>query len=162
VSEQLKRMPGVADAEAAVGGPLRVEFDRQVTSEKDIRAVLDGLGVQTRSENAGEHDHVTSHAGGRPAGKGHEGHDHRPGAGHDHGGVFGESTELIYSLLCGALLAAGFLIETFSSAPSWLPMAGYLGAYFFGGFYTLREAISNIRLGRFEIDTLMLVAAAGA
>ena len=41
-------------------------------------------------------------------------------------------------------------------------MALYVGAYFFGGYYTLREAIDTIRLGRFEIDTLMLVAAAGA
>jgi cation transport ATPase len=35
-------------------------------------------------------------------------------------------------------------------------------AYVFGGFFTVREAIENIRAKRFEIDTLMLVAAAGA
>ena len=38
----------------------------------------------------------------------------------------------------------------------------YVLAYGFGGFYTLREAIENLRMKRFEIDTLMLVAAAGA
>ncbi|NLA68979.1 MAG: heavy metal translocating P-type ATPase, partial [Gammaproteobacteria bacterium] len=38
----------------------------------------------------------------------------------------------------------------------------YVVAYVFGGFYTLREAIDNLRMKRFEIDTLMLVAAAGA
>src|SRR3546814_3911830 len=38
----------------------------------------------------------------------------------------------------------------------------FLAAYVFGGWFTLREAIENLRLKRFEIDTLMLVAAAGA
>ncbi|MDZ4325280.1 MAG: heavy metal translocating P-type ATPase, partial [Pseudomonas sp.] len=37
-----------------------------------------------------------------------------------------------------------------------------LCAYFFGGFYTVGEALQNLKLKRFEIDTLMLVAAAGA
>ncbi|MCK9909653.1 HAD-IC family P-type ATPase, partial [Microbacteriaceae bacterium K1510] len=49
-----------------------------------------------------------------------------------------------------------------AGTPDWVPTACYIAAYFFGGFYTLREAIDNLRLGKFEIDTLMLVAAAGA
>ena len=44
----------------------------------------------------------------------------------------------------------------------WVPWSLYLAAYFFGGFFTFREAIENIRAGRFEIDFLMLVAAIGA
>jgi hypothetical protein len=47
-------------------------------------------------------------------------------------------------------------------AAQWLPTACFVAAYLFGGFFTLREAIDNLRLRRFEIDTLMLVAAAGA
>jgi Cd2+/Zn2+-exporting ATPase len=69
---------------------------------------------------------------------------------------------LIFALLSGALLVAGYLASWLSDAPAWLPTALYVGAYGFGGYYTLREAIDTIRLGRFEIDTLMLVAAAGA
>lgn len=89
-------------------------------------------------------------------------HEHGPG-GHSHGGVFGANTEAIFAVLCGVLLGIGVLIERFvSSAPTWSPLACYLGAYFFGGFFTLREAIDNLRQKRFEIDTLMLVAAAGA
>ena len=61
------------------------------------------------------------------------------------------------------MLLAGFLMDkSFAGAPAWLPLVCYVAAYFFGGFYTLREAIDNLRLKRFEIDTLMLVAAAGA
>jgi len=37
-----------------------------------------------------------------------------------------------------------------------------MAAYFFGGYYTLLEAIDKIKKGEFEIDFLMLVAAAGA
>lgn len=101
----------------------------------------------------------------------HAGHDHSPGkhshgekeGGHDHeAGIFGANTELIFSLLCGALLIAGYVIEKTLSVPAWLPLAFYLGAYFFGGFFTVREAFENLRLKKFEIDTLMLVAAAGA
>jgi Cd2+/Zn2+-exporting ATPase len=41
------------------------------------------------------------------------------------------------------------------------PLCLFIGAYFFGGFFTTKEAIQNL-IARFEIDTLMLVAAAGA
>ena len=81
---------------------------------------------------------------------------------HRHGGIFGANSELVFSLICGGLLATGFAIEKLTPVPGWLPLACYLGAYFFGGFYTVGEAVQNLKLKRFEIDTLMLVAAAGA
>ncbi|MCP4620986.1 MAG: HAD-IC family P-type ATPase, partial [Bradyrhizobium sp.] len=56
----------------------------------------------------------------------------------------------------------GFAIEKLIAAPAWLPVALFVGAYYCGGFFTLREAIGNLKRKRFEIDTLMLVAAAGA
>jgi len=54
------------------------------------------------------------------------------------------------------------LLDTFTEVAAPIPFAGYLIAYFLGGFFTLREAFDSIRVGRFEIDFLMLVAAAGA
>lgn len=86
-------------------------------------------------------------------------------AGHDHkhGGIFGERSELIFALLSGAFLIVGFATEKLvDGIAEWFPFACYLVAYFFGGFYTVREAIENIRNRKFEIDTLMLVAATGA
>ena len=53
---------------------------------------------------------------------------------HDHAGVFGEKSELIFAILCGVLLAAGWLIEITHTGPNWLPTAFYVTAYFFGGF----------------------------
>lgn len=82
---------------------------------------------------------------------------------HEHGGIFGKRSEFIFSLLCGLFLGIGFLMQkAFPQSPSWLSLACYIAAYFFGGFYTLKEAIGSIRKGKFEIDFLMLVAAAGA
>ena len=95
---------------------------------------------------------MTDQAGPEPDGR----HDHA------HGGIFGANTELIFALLCGALLAIGFALEKLANPPGWIPLACYVAAYLFGGFFTLREAIDNLRHKRFEIDTLMLVAAVGA
>jgi Cd2+/Zn2+-exporting ATPase len=45
---------------------------------------------------------------------------------------------------------------------AWIPTALYIAAYGFGGFFPAREAWENLRQRRFEIDTLMVFAAAGA
>jgi Cd2+/Zn2+-exporting ATPase len=146
VTDLLSRLPGVMEADASAAGPVRIEFDRTATSEAALRSALGGMGVVTRGgvlPAAPEADHD---------------HEHE----HEHGGPFGANSELIFALLSGALLVAGYLASWLPDAPPWLPVALYVGAYGFGGYYTLREAIDTIRLGRFEIDALMLVAAAGA
>jgi len=88
----------------------------------------------------------------------HDHHDHN----HEHGGIFGKNTELIFSIICGALLSTGFIISRLETAASWLPLSFYIGAYFFGGFFTTKEAFETVTRGGFEIDFLMLVAAIGA
>lgn len=85
-------------------------------------------------------------------------HDHS----HAHGGIFGEKTELIFSLTCGVFLAAGFGLSFVPSVPHWVVLTLYLGAYLFGGYFTAKEAITETLKGNFEIDFLMLVAAIGA
>jgi len=80
--------------------------------------------------------------------------------GHHHGGALGERTELGFAIGSAAALAIGWIIET-----TWtkeVAIAIYAIAYFLGGFFTVREALENLRRGRFEIDTLMIAAAAGA
>lgn len=143
VTAQLLTLPGVLEAEASDAGMVRVEFDRTQTSESDIRETLTRLRVR-RVPEADE-----------PA------HQHDNGN-HQHGGILGKNTELIFALISGSFLAVGFAMEKLLPSPSWLPLACYFGGYFFGGFYTVREAVQNLKLKRFEIDTLMLVAAAGA
>ena len=149
VTEQLLNLPGVLEAEVSVGGVVRLEFDRKQTSEDDIRVALAEAGVDRKPKT---HWHEAD-GDRRKSGEDTD---------HHHGGIFGANSELIFSLICGALLSSGFAIEKLTPVPGWLPLACYLGAYFFGGFYTVGEAVQNLKLKRFEIDTLMLVAAAGA
>ncbi len=88
----------------------------------------------------------------------------KPKEGEDHadGGIFGKNTELIFSLISGALLGSGFGLSFVEGLPGWVSLACYIGAYFFGGFFTAKEAFVTIRRGGFKIDFLMLVAAGGA
>ena len=76
-------------------------------------------------------------------------------------GWFAEHRELIFSGVAGLLLLAGWLVGR-TDAPRGLALGLLLGAYAAGGFYTLRDAWQGVRSRRFDIDTLMIVAAAGA
>ncbi|ROH89701.1 heavy metal translocating P-type ATPase [Stagnimonas aquatica] len=111
------------------------------------------------------------------SGKAHDDHTHHEGEGgdahaehqgeqgghsHENAGLFGEKSELIFALLAGAFALAGWLLARQGVGPGWLPTASFVVAYIFGSYYTAQEAIENLRAKRFEIDTLMLVAAAGA
>jgi Cd2+/Zn2+-exporting ATPase len=162
LSEALCTLPGVLQAEASAAGTVRVEYDRQRTSESAIVKALGELKltlIAPGRQDAGTkgHDHGPgAHAdeSGPPAGEEH---------GHAHGDFLGPNTELIFALACGALLGIGYALEKFAAGlPGWLPTACYIIAYVFGGIFTLREAIDNLKRKKFEIDALMLVAAAGA
>ena len=54
------------------------------------------------------------------------------------------NTELIFALICGALLGAGALAGKLGLTDR-LPLILYVSAYVFGGWFTTKEAISNIR-----------------
>ncbi len=79
-----------------------------------------------------------------------------------HGGIFGKNTELIFAILSGVSLGIGFGLSYVESIPKWVSLGFYVLAYFFGGFFTAKEAVVTIIKGDFEIDFLMLVAAIGA
>lgn len=81
---------------------------------------------------------------------------------HSHNGILGEKAELIFVGLAGLCLLAGWLLEKNQYGPQQLSFLLFLAAYFFGGYFTTKEAVENVLARRFEIDTLMLVAAAGA
>jgi Cd2+/Zn2+-exporting ATPase len=107
--------------------------------------------------------HANDEEGGHDDGE--HGHDeegaHDDGE-HAHGGIFGEKTELAFVALSGLFLLAGWLTERSGRGADWMPIALFVTSYFFGGYFTLKEAIGNLMARRFEIDTLMLVAAIGA
>ncbi|SEM80900.1 Cd2+/Zn2+-exporting ATPase [Mucilaginibacter gossypiicola] len=59
-------------------------------------------------------------------------------------------------------LALGFGLSFIHSLPPLTSTILYSICYFFGGFFTTKEAFEAISKGQFEIDLLMLVAAVGA
>ena len=143
VAETLRRLDGVMEAEVAPG-LVRVEFDRACLDEQQLRDALDKHGV-----------------GGPGTQNGHEGHDHAEGA-HNHGGPFGGRSELIFAITSAVLWVTGFTLELTTGVSEGVLTGLFIVAGFFGGYFTLREAIESVRNRRFEIDFLMLVAAAGA
>lgn len=167
VAAKVREVRGVLESEGSSSGMIRVEFDREQISEEKLREALVAMGASPQATGYAAKSSTTmpnpgqgkaqpnAHAEGETGD--HKDHDH------DHGGLFGKNSELVFSLSCGAFLLVGFAIEKLlDTAPAWLPLIFFVAAYFFGGFYTVREAIDNLRQRKFEIDTLMLVAAAGA
>ncbi len=151
IGDRLAQLPGVLETNVNPAGLVRIEFERATITEDALANALTEMG-SAPSEHKAEPAHVHEEKVGGEA-------EHE----HDHGGPLGANAELIFALACGALLGAGFTIsKLWGGAPAWLALACYIAAYGFGGFFTVREAIDNLRLSRFEIDTLMLVAAAGA
>jgi Cd2+/Zn2+-exporting ATPase len=76
---------------------------------------------------------------------------------------YARNRELVWSLVAGALLTAGFGASR-TGAASPVVLALYVGSYVFGAFDLVRHALGTIRKGRFtfDIDLLMLLAAVGA
>ncbi len=81
---------------------------------------------------------------------------------HAHGGVFGEKTELYFAILSGVFFFTGLIIEKGTNLPSYYSLISFITAFIFGGWFTTFEAIDKTKKGEFEIDFLMLAAAAGA
>ena len=93
-------------------------------------------------------------------------HSQDDGHNHAHDDVFnrllGGRAEIIFAALCGLCLLIGWLGPKLSLIPAQAGFVFLLAAYFFGGYYALREALGKIFKGQFQIDFLMLVAASGA
>ncbi|WP_145102695.1 heavy metal translocating P-type ATPase [Rosistilla carotiformis] len=155
IESRLGRMDGVLEAVVSPDGAVRVEYDKQIIDDSAIAGALSewtGETIEVGDDHAG-HDHDDE---GHESDHDHSGHDHA------HGGIFGPKSELIFAILCGVFLLVGWLIETFADLNEWISLGCYVAAYMFGGYYTVTEAIEKIRAGKFEIDFLMIVAAAGA
>ncbi|RYY96870.1 MAG: heavy metal translocating P-type ATPase [Chitinophagaceae bacterium] len=172
IEADLRKQKGVQAVSVSGTGFIELEYHKQAASKNDILQTLTDKGLRVKTvDNAprsapvvlpsGDHRHEPGHRHEEHA----PGHDQKEGGhahAHAHGGPFGEKTELIFALICGAALGIGFGLSLFKGLPAYGSLSLYICAYFFGGFYTTKEAIAGIRHGAFEIDFLMLVAAAGA
>ncbi|MCR5882186.1 cadmium-translocating P-type ATPase [Rhizobacter sp. J219] len=185
LTEQLRAIPGVLEADASASGVARIEYDRQLLPDSQLLGRLKALDLRVDDASkpaspatvATAHQHA-DHAGAEPHNHNHgdahhqddkhdHGHGHTNEQGHQdhdhsHGGIFGANSELIFSLLSGGFLLVGWLLWRAQLISNPVALGFFFAAYIFGGYYTFREAVENLRARRFEIDTLMLVAAFGA
>lgn len=142
----LTRKDGVLHTSVSVGGRrLYVEFDPTKTTREALLELAKKGGVEAHAEAASP---------GASAEK-HDEHEHA------HGGLFGERTELVFAIACGALTGIGWMAEKLG-APPFGSLALYVCAFALGAWFTLKDAFVALRARKFEIDFLMLLAAAGA
>ncbi len=178
ITRRLEELQGIVDAYAGATGWIRIEFNKSKITEQEILNMLKSMNLSVKQQADGfndkkpiidekdgsqkdvSYDTSKDHADKRT----HNNDAHGDGESHDqqHSGIFGEKTELILSLIGGGLLTVGFGLSFFSGIPGWLSLVLYCGAYFFGGYYLVQEAYTEIKAENFEIDFLMLVAAIGA
>ncbi len=137
--EALRGAKGVLGVDAFESGEVLVEFDANVLDGERVLAMLSSDTAPL--QRAPVHSESSKHD-------------------HDHGGWFGERTELVFALGSGIGLCAGWLLER-AGVETW-PLVGFIAAYVLGGYFTTREAFDNLRRRQFRIDSLMLVAALGA
>ncbi len=175
IEKSLLAINGVLEASVSGSGMVRLEFDKKQTNFDEISKQIEKEDHQIQRSASNENDYTKASKKQERSKKEEtkeqtstEGHEHKEGETHEegeehaHGGVFGKNTELIFSIICGALLGIGFGLSYVASIPDWVSLSLYIGAYFFGGFFTAKEAVQTVAKGGFEIDFLMLVAAIGA
>ena len=154
IGEALSQKNGVVEAVASATGILRLEWDTEKIKEAEIIEAVEKTDLKIRKETKDKHaahDHDHQHDQGK--GDGHN---------HAHGGFLGENTELYFAIGSGVFWLTGLILSFQSGISETLIIGQFVIALILGGYFTLLEAIETIRKGKFEIDFLMLVAAAGA
>lgn len=176
IEKKLLDINGMLEASVSAAGLIRMEFDKNDTNFNLITEKLEkeNLGIEEsftdedgliKVGDGTEKDSKKKVSNQKPSDHVHkasEGESHADEQEHEHGGFFGKNTELIFSVISGVLLGIGFGLSFIESIPEWISLSMYIGAYFFGGYFTAKEAIETVLKGGFEIDFLMLVAAIGA
>lgn len=151
----LQNLPGMIEASVSASGMIRLEFDKKIIAEDQIVMALKGEGLSIPDKSVEVKRYLKS----IQKEEEHKGHLHHE---HEHSGLLGHNTELIFSIISGFLLAVGFGLTFIHTIPPLISLSFIIGAYFFGGFYTAKEVFETVFKGGFQVDFLMLVAAIGA
>ena len=137
----LEKTSGISQAHIQEGIPAKicVHYDPNTISVGQVEKMAKKQGVAIGRKNAHKETN--------------EDHHHLP---------FGENTELYFAIGSGIFWFSGFILSFFFPVNSIGLFIVFGISISLGGFYTTIEAYESIRKGKFEIDFLMLVAAAGA
>lgn len=163
IESVLRASPGVTAAAVSLAAQVaRVEFDRRATSQARIVEVLRDASAMPLAGSPSP-----TQEGKTPSGSTSSGDGHAHGDGHDHDaplGWYARNRELAWSLVSGVLLLAGWLVERGSADVRWIAILLFLASYVFGARDNVGHFLADLRRGKFHfnIDLLMVVAAAGA
>ncbi|HHH49617.1 MAG TPA: heavy metal translocating P-type ATPase, partial [Saprospiraceae bacterium] len=140
IEQSLLKTKGILAAAVSAAGVIRLEWNTPIINEQKVLEAVKKTGLSFKEKAHFKQD----------------GHDHA------HGGFLGENTELYFAIGSGIFWLTGLILSYVNAIPEILPLVLFIIAFILGGYFTLLEAIETIRKGNFEIDFLMLVAAAGA
>ena len=161
IESKLKRIEGFTMVSVSGTGVMYIEFDHHKINQKEVERSITAMGVKIISNEHAQligqkSDGIDKHVDKKnEEGKSKE-HDHL------HESIFGKNAELVFSVISGTLLGIGFGLSFLEGLAPWVSLCFLFGAYIFGAYYVTKEAYEAISKGEFEIDFLMLVAAAGA
>jgi len=183
IEKELAHKSGILHVSVAGTGIVSVEYDKQKTNKKNISMELSSMGFEVREMQETRPGNAAHKAANKEQlytfsdedietweqkGSVYKKATHKSlkspisKQNHVHGGLFDKNSELIFSLVCGVLLGVGYGLTFIDDLSVWVTLGFFFGAYFFGAYYVVKEAYEAISKGQFEIDFLMLVAAAGA
>ena len=159
IEQSLRSIEGMLEISISLSGMVRVEYDRAFLDDSKIISALkkEGLSIPDTSVNAARYL--------KQVGKykdEHEDEHHHHEHDHSHSGIFGEKTDLYFSIIAGIFLALGFGLSFVTAIPKGVLVGLFVVSYAFGGYYTLVESIDSLMKRSFEVDFLMLIAAIGA
>lgn len=138
LESELRAVPGVTAASVNLAAQVaRVEYDRTVATDEQIDAAVRAASAAPKQAE----DAVAASQG-----------------------WYARNRELAWSLMSGALLLAGWLLERNAFEPRWIPITTYVLSYVFGARDNVGHFLGDLRRGKFHfnIDLLMVVVAAGA
>jgi Zn2+/Cd2+-exporting ATPase len=140
IEHVLERMPGVLTANVAYAAErLVVEYDRETVNPSQIEARTRAIGYELEEPERG---HVCSH--------------------HAHRGGLAPRLEMPLIITAGILIALGLICRKWLDLPQIVPVVIFILAMISGGFFAMRGAIISLRQGIADIETLMVLAGAGA
>ncbi len=155
LSERLRNLPGVVDGAVSISGLVRAEYDLTQTSDDEILASLETIGLspsptplqaEVDKTPAGDDDHSDgTHSN-------DDGHDHGHGA---------SRIELGAAFVSLAIYLVARFADWFTDFDGPV-LTMYIVAAVLTGVFVARDAWLSVRARVFDIDQLMLVAAIGA
>lgn len=168
LENELRKTEGIVSVSVSASGHIRIEFDKDITGQSEIRKVLEQADIKIDSTKNLHKVHQAK--------KGHEGYDHGSAdldevedddhEGHDHGGGEGGWKTYLPVSISLAMLLLGIALDNYIKPPffaGWVRLVWYGVAYLPVGFPVARHGIRLLVKGDvFTEFVLMTIATIGA